>query len=118
MATQQGITTTNRTLPISTSVDSLAFALGVIGDSMTLTGHPQSLDDGAEIVIDPERTPRHGDIVVAKRQSDKHPSLRMLWFDGAKSYLKPLNDRYPTLDMPTDTLMIGVVVESVLRNRL
>lgn len=83
-----------------------AFALRVVGDSM----EPR-IPDGAIVIIDPSRSYKHGSVVLAKRSSDQEATLKQLWFDGAVPKLRPLNDRYPILDMPHDTRIIGVAVK-------
>lgn len=82
-----------------------AFALRVVGDSM----EPR-IPDGAIVVIDPARPYQHGSIVLAKRVMDQEATLKQLWYDGAVPKLRPLNDRYPILEMPTDTRIIGVAI--------
>jgi SOS-response transcriptional repressor LexA len=82
-----------------------AFALRVVGDSM----EPR-IPDGAIVILDPDRAHHHGTIVLAKRVLDQQATLKQLWFDGATPSLRPLNPRYPILDMPADTRIIGVAV--------
>lgn len=82
-----------------------AFALRVVGDSM----EPR-ISDGAVVIIDPARPYQHGSIVLAKRTMDQEATLKQLWYDGATPKLRPLNDRYPILEMPSDTRIIGVAV--------
>lgn len=93
-------------VPTTASVGPNAFALRVVGDSM----EPR-IPDGCIVIIDPARPYRHGSIVLAKRTQDQEATLKQLWFDGAMPKLKPLNDRYPILDMPIDTRIIGVAVK-------
>lgn len=82
-----------------------AFALRVRGDSME-----PKIPDGAIVIIDPARAWAHGSIVLAKRTADQQATLKQLWYDGAEPKLRPLNERYPILDMPPDTRIIGVAV--------
>lgn len=91
------------------SVGPNAFALRVVGDSME-----PKIPDGATVIIDPSRTFQHGSIVLAKRMGEQAATLKQLWYDGATPLLRPLNERYPILDMPSDTQIIGVVVQMVL----
>lgn len=86
-------------------VSSSAFALRVRGDSME-----PKIPDGAIVIIDPARAYAHGAIVLAKRTADQQATLKQLWYDGADPKLRPLNERYPILDMPSDTRIIGVAV--------
>lgn len=82
-----------------------AFALRVIGDSM----EPR-IPDGSIVILDPDKSFHHGAIVLAKRTTDQQATLKQLWYDGATPQLRPLNPRYPILDMPPDTRIIGVAV--------
>lgn len=82
-----------------------AFALRVVGDSME-----PKLADGVIVIIDPAASYSHGKIVLAKRTQDQQATLKQLWYDGGEPKLRPLNPRYPILDMPTDTRIIGVAV--------
>jgi SOS-response transcriptional repressor LexA len=82
-----------------------AFALRVVGDSME-----PKIPDGAIVIIDPARNFQHGSVVLAKRTMDQEATLKQLWYDGPVPKLRPLNPRYPILDMPPDTRIIGVAV--------
>jgi SOS-response transcriptional repressor LexA len=93
----------------SASVGGDAFALRVVGDA-----NEPKIQDGSLVVIDPERKPRHGSLVLVKRPGDDDVILRQLWYDGAVAKLRPINPRYPILDMPADTRIIGVAVRAEL----
>jgi SOS-response transcriptional repressor LexA len=82
-----------------------AFALRVVGDSME-----PKIPDGSIVIIDPAARYEHGKIVLAKRTQDQQATLKQLWYDGAVPKLRPLNPRYPILEMPEDTRIIGVAV--------
>ena len=88
------------------TVSPAAFALRIIGDSM----EPR-IPDGSIVIIDPQAPYSHGKIVLAKRTMDQEATLKQLWYDGPVPKLRPLNDRYPILEMPTDTRIIGVAVK-------
>lgn len=98
-------------VPVTGAVSRAAFALRVVGDSMTNPDDRRSLVDGAVVIIDPEREALHGSIVLAKREGEQSATLKLLWFDGQQPYLKPLNDRYPIQPMPADARIIGVAVQ-------
>lgn len=83
-----------------------AFALRVVGDSM----EPR-IPDGSIVIIDPARNYQHGSIILAKRVQDQQATLKQLWYDGATPRLRPLNERYPIMEMPDDTRVIGVAVK-------
>lgn len=82
-----------------------AFALRIVGDSMA-----PKVPDGAVVIFDPERDYRHGSLVLAKRTGDQQATFKQLWYDGSTPYLKPLNDRFPILDLPQDSRIIAVAV--------
>lgn len=82
-----------------------SFALRVVGDSME-----PKIPDGSIVIIDPAAPYSHGKIVLAKRTNDQEATLKQLWYDGAMPRLRPLNTRYPILEMPSDTRIIGVAV--------
>jgi SOS-response transcriptional repressor LexA len=82
-----------------------AFALRIIGDSMD-----PKVPDRSIVIFDPARGYHHGSLVLAKRTGDQQATFKQLWYDGATPYLKPLNQRYPMLDMPQDTRIIAVAI--------
>lgn len=86
-------------------VSRTAFALKIKGESMG-----PKVPDGAIVIFDPERGYTHGSLVLAKRTNDQHATFKQLWYEGEVAYLKPLNDRFPILDMPPDTRIIAVAV--------
>lgn len=92
-------------LDTTAKVSRNAFALRVVGDSMA-----PKVPDGSIVIFDPARGFHHGSLVLAKRVGDQQATFKMLWYDGATPYLKPLNDRYPMLDMPADTRVIAVAI--------
>lgn len=69
------------------------------------------IPDGAIVIIDPAAPYAHGKIVLAKRTQDQEATLKQLWYDGAVPKLRPLNSRYPILEMPEDTRILGVAVK-------
>ena len=89
-----------------------AFALRVRGDSMTNPDDRRSIPDGAIVICDPGAVgpleALHNRIVVAKLTGEQQATLKLLWFDGAKPWLKPLNPRYPMLACPPDTRIVAV----------
>lgn len=56
--------------------------------------------------IDPSLPAISGDFVFAT--VDKSPTFKQLVIDSGHSYLKPLNDRYPTIEMNQKTEILGV----------
>jgi SOS-response transcriptional repressor LexA len=88
-----------------------AFALIVEGDSMTSDG-VNSFPAGTALIVEPERSPKAGDFVIAKDTEAGAGTFKQLTSDGTRWYLKPLNRAYPTLGIDDMTKrVIGVVIE-------
>lgn len=90
-----------------------AFALIIEGDSMTAPiGSPHSFPDGCKIIVDPDRSPKAGDYVVAKDVTTQKATFKKLTTDGSRWYLKPLNTSYPLIEIDDPSLrVIGVAIE-------
>ena len=87
-----------------------AFALVVRGDSMA----PLFLA-GETIIVDPGRDAVSGDYIIAKN-GEQEATFKQLVVDGANTYLKPLNERYPIKDMTgREFCVVGVVVAKEMR---
>ena len=91
-----------------------SFALRVVGDSMTNPGGAPSFPEGTIIVLDPERSAAPGKFVVVRQDSDTECTFKQLVRDAGKHYLKPLNPRYPLLEMLPDAVICGVLVQAVM----
>ena len=92
-----------------------AFWLVVKDDSMTSpVGLCVPID--SMILVDPERTPESGNLVIAKLRSAKEPTFKQLIVDEGtnKRYLKALNSGYKPIEIDTSCVLIGVVIESRL----
>jgi len=91
-----------------------AFALRVMGDSMTNPTGAPSFPEGTIIIVDPERSAEAGKFVVVRQNVDSECTFKQLVRDGGRHYLKPLNPRYPVLEMLPDAVIAGVVVQAVM----
>lgn len=80
------------------------FALRVKGDSM----EPR-FPEGSILIVEPEEVATHGKFVVVRQNGNGEATFKQLIFDGSKTYLKPLNPRYPILEMQPDAVICGVV---------
>lgn len=88
-----------------------AFALTVEGDSMTAPSGI-SFPDGCVIVVDPERSAKAGDYVVAKDVDTQRATFKRLMTDSGRWYLRPLNSGYPTIEIDDPAhRVIGVAIE-------
>lgn len=85
-----------------------AFALRVDGDGMEAP-HGPSFIAGSIIILDPEITPYNGSYVVAKQSLTSPLIFKQLIIDGTRHYLKPLNSRYPLIDISQHTTICAVV---------
>lgn len=79
------------------------FALKVQGDSME-----PIFPNGCYIVIEPEMQAESGNYVIARQNGDE-ATFKQLVRDGGKTYLKPLNPRYPIMELGVDAEIVGVV---------
>lgn len=87
-----------------------AFALSIRDDSML-----PEFTEGEIIVVDPERPAISGSFVVA-RLNGQTATCKRLIIDSGRTFLAPLNNRYPVLDVTDKKLeIIGVVVEKLKR---
>ena len=103
--------TDRRTEARYTAPSSSAFALVVVGESMT-SSDAISFPQGTVLVVDPERSPKSGDFVIAKDTAVNAGAFRKLMRDGARWYLKPLNRDYPILELEDMAKrVVGVVIE-------
>ena len=88
-----------------------AFAVNMVGDSMiTLIGSP-SIPEGARVVIDPERKPQHGKVVLALVK--QNPVIRKYAVEGVENYLLPMNTKYPTIEVNDDCCIFGCAVQVI-----
>jgi SOS-response transcriptional repressor LexA len=87
------------------TVGESAFGLRVQGDSMEPT-----FPAGCIIIVDPSRDARNGSYVVVRLDDSTEATFKQLIFDGPVRYLKPLNPRYPIMQINSDTTVCGVVV--------
>lgn len=81
-----------------------AFALRVKGDSME-----PKVPDGAVIVVDPERQPANGSLVVVRLDDDAEATFKKLLIEGGRRYLAPINPRYPVIEIKGPATVCGVV---------
>jgi SOS-response transcriptional repressor LexA len=87
-----------------------AFCLRVRGDSM-VRADGSGFPDGCLIAVEPSRRARSGDFVVVRFNDSDEATFKQYFIEGMTKYLKPLNPAYPTLGVPPDAHMVGVVFE-------
>lgn len=88
----------------SARVKAHTYALRVHGDSME-----PKFPEGAILIIEPEEDPTPGKFVIVRQNSDTEATFKQLVQDGGRLYLKPLNQRYPILELREDAVFCGVV---------
>lgn len=89
-------------------VSSHSFALRVEGDGMESTTGV-SFPNRSIILVDPEERVVNGTFVVAKQSANSQLMFKQLIIDGSKRYLKPLNPRYPLVEITPQVRIAGVV---------
>lgn len=79
------------------------YALRVRGDSME-----PKFPDGCIIIIEPDEHPAPGQYVIIRQNGDD-VTFKQLVKDGGSLFLKPLNARYPIMELKNDAIFCGVV---------
>jgi len=90
-----------------------AFALEVENDVMT-SSIGRTYPRGTLIFVDPNKTEKTGDKVIAIDRSSNESVFREYVVDGGVKYLKPLNTAYPIQQFNDNTHVIGVIVGSYI----
>lgn len=92
-------------IPVAPRTSDRAFALTVPDDSMS-----PEFQEGEYIIVDPTVRGDHNRFLVANMGPNSTPTFKQLIVHGNKKYLKPLNSRYPLIDVQEDLHVCGVVV--------
>src|SRR3990167_1823004 len=88
------------------------FALEVNGDSMTAPlSTKRSFFEGDIIIVDPTLKPENGSFIVININNE--PTFIQYVHNAGKTYLKPLNPQYPTLEMNKKMEINGVVIQVI-----
>lgn len=80
------------------------YALRVVGDSME-----PKFPEGCVIIVEPEEQPHNKSYVIAVLQDSNKATFKQLIDDESGKYLKPLNEKYPIMNMQPTTGFCGVV---------
>lgn len=89
------------------NIDGGRFAIIFNGESMW-----PRFDADTILIVEPEKTPKNRDFVIAYIYETEEILFRQLIMDGKCSFLKPINDMFPTIQMSDIDKLIGIVVES------
>ncbi|MEO5333247.1 MAG: LexA family transcriptional regulator [Magnetococcus sp. YQC-5] len=91
-------------VPVAPRTSGKAYALQVADDSK----EPE-FKEGEIVIVDPTMKAEHNRFVVARAGDDSRVSLKQLIVHGAKRYMKPLNSRYPLIEVQGELVVSGVV---------
>jgi len=101
-------------IPVTTNIGINAFALKVQGESMESPAGI-SFPHNAVIVVDPDKDAVNGSYVVVSGINEEEAiAFKQLIVDGPARYLKPLNPRYPILELNPGAIICGVVRQMTL----
>lgn len=91
-----------------------AFALRVRGDSMEAPHGRPTYPDGSIIIVDPDRSVYNGARVVVRLEGQQESTFKVFVEDSGRRYLKPLNPRYPIIEVSSEATVCGVVVQTIM----
>lgn len=97
--------------PVPDTCGPHAIWLRVTGDSMTNPYGQQSIPEGALILVDPDKQPVSGRLVVARLEDTGEVTFKKLVIDAGRHYLKPLNPNYPMIPINGNCKIVGVVTK-------
>ena len=100
--------------PVPDNAGPSVFWLRVVGDSMTAPSGA-SIPEGHLILVDPDREPMNGSLVVAKLDESQEVTFKKLVIDAGKKYLKPLNPAYSMIPINGNCRIVGVVTEAKIK---
>lgn len=89
-----------------------SFVLPVEGPSM----EPE-FRVGTFIVVDPDVPWKSGDYVVAELLDSKQSTLKQVIVDAGRTWLRPLNSQFPSIEVTDNVRIRGVVVRDFRRRR-
>ncbi len=88
------------------------FALKVTGDSME-----PIFPHGCFIIVEPEIEWQNRDFVVVRQSMNAECTFKQIIKEGDQILLKPLNSRYPIMELKADAVICGVVRSMEMRFR-
>ncbi|MBF0380849.1 MAG: helix-turn-helix domain-containing protein [Magnetococcales bacterium] len=92
-------------IPVAPRTSTRCYALTVPDDSM----EPE-FSEREILIVDPTQEGVHNQYLVARLEGDSRPTFKQLIILGNRRYLKPLNARYPLIDVEGRIDVCGVVV--------
>jgi SOS-response transcriptional repressor LexA len=91
-----------------------AYALRIVGDSMTNPTGTPSFPEGTIIILDPDIEAQPGKFVVVRQNGHTECTFKKLVTDSGRYFLKPLNPAYPMLEMRSDAVICGVLRQAFM----
>ena len=77
------------------------------------SGRP-TYPEGSQIIVDPDVDAVNGSRVVVKLETSQEATFKQLVIDAGVRSLKPLNPRYPLMQISERAVICGVVVQTVM----
>ena len=68
---------------------------------------------GVTIIVDPDVEPLHGSFVIALITDTDQTTFKQFVIDG-RAYLKPINPRYPIMEIDGRVTICGVVKQMIM----
>ena len=106
--------TYERLVPVTRRYSNRAFALRIVGDSMSAPDGGDSFPDGSIIAVEPMQEARNGSYVVVRTEGANEATFKQLVIDGDRTFLKPRNPRYPIVEVGEEATICGVVRQMVM----
>lgn len=94
----------------SITVDEAAhgkFALKITEDAMWPQFQP-----GTTLIVDPNKTSKNRDFVIAYLESNDETVFRQLLCEGKRRILSAINPDFPSLEMQENDKILGVVIQT------
>ncbi|URI08949.1 hypothetical protein MW290_25610 [Aquincola tertiaricarbonis] len=102
-----------KTVPVALDAEG-QFAVRLVGDSMVASSPGDvSLPSGTIVVVNAERKPMPGNIVVARLDGSASATVRQLIEDSGFYYLRPMNNNYSRPKVTLDQIL-GVVTSATV----
>jgi len=92
-------------VPVAPRSNEPCYALSVLDDSM----EPE-FSEGEILIINPTQKGFHNQYLIARLGGGSKPTFKQFVILGNRRYLKPLNARYPLIDIEGEMEVCGVVV--------
>ncbi len=92
-------------IPVAPKTRTQCFALNISDDTME-----PLFTEGDTIIVEPNPSASHNQYIIAQLGNNAYFTFKQFIMLGNKRYLKPLNKRYPLIEIETDFTIFGVVI--------